>query len=301
MFEQSQISSLKSLVDSAQSVIIALPPDPDTDVVASGLALYLTLSQNKQVQIGSSSPVKVTSARLNGVDQIRTNIGSKNLVISFDYPEDKLDKIDYEKTEDGNIRLLIRPIQGEDAPDPKAIKFTYSGANADLVFVLGVKSLEELGRLYSDEKAFFDSANLVNITNASQPSPFTEHTFANSSATSVAEISALLLKDLNLSLSAEAASNLLTSISESTQGFASPRASADTYEAISYLLRQGGRRPPSLQPGFASTVPPFTPLSPATSPATPPVPTPTPSKVPSDWKEPKIFRSDTPKRTPSSK
>lgn len=293
MFDQEQFNSFKEAVNQAKSIIIALPPDPDTDVLAAGLALYFSLSQTKSsIEIGCSSPVKVPSASISGIDKIQNSIGNQNLVVSFDYPENKLDKIDYEKTEDGNIRLLVKPRSGEAAPKQNSIKFSYSGANADLTFVIGVQSLKELGRLYSEEKAFFDTANIVSLNLSPNPSSYAKYSFHAAQSTSLAEIVAFILKNSSLNLTSEAATNLLFSITQATQNFTSPKTSPDTFEIVAFLLRQGARRQPSLP----QTSPFPSPLRPS---PTLPLPSSPPSAVPSDWQTPKIFRSQN-KNVPSS-
>jgi nanoRNase/pAp phosphatase (c-di-AMP/oligoRNAs hydrolase) len=290
MFEPNQISSLKSTLDQAKSIVIALPPDPDIDLISAGLSLYYSLSTNKTVKIGCSSPIKVATARLFGLDQIQTSIGNQNLVISFDYAEEKLDKIDYEKTEEGKVRLLIKPRPGENAPDSKSIQFSYAGANADLIIVLGVQTLEELGKLYSDEKTFFDQANILSINLSNQPNSHAKYSLHTASASCLSEIAAFIIKNTGLSLTPDPASNLLIAISDATGNYTSLKTTAETFDLTAFLLRQGGRRLPSLaqQPSFVQPQPIVTPVA---------TPTPNPAiqnqnqPVPSDWKKPKIFHS----------
>jgi nanoRNase/pAp phosphatase (c-di-AMP/oligoRNAs hydrolase) len=288
MFEPTQITPFKSAVDQAKSIVIALPPDPDVDTISAGLGLFSALSAltEKVVKIGCSSPVKVTSARLFGIEQIQDNVGNQNLVISLDFQEEKLDKIDYEKTEEGKIRLLIKPRPGETAPDSKTINFSYTGANADLIITLGIQSLEELGKLYSDEKPFFDQTDTANFSLSNQPTSFAKYSLNKPTASCLSEIIVMVAKTMNLTLNPDASSNLLLAISDATLNYTSLKTSADTFETTAFLLRQGGRRLPNLaqQPTFTPpqiTQPVQVPASPVTS-STP---------VPSDWKKPKIYRS----------
>jgi hypothetical protein len=291
MFETNQISDLKTKIDQSHAFIIALPPEPDLDTVAAGLSLYFSLSQKHSVKIGCSSPIKITSARLFGIDKILTSVGNQNLLISFNYPEDKLDKIDYEKTEDGKVNLLIKPRTGESAPDPKEVSFNYTGVQADLIFVIGIQSLEELGRLYSDEKEFFDSTPIVSLNLTNNSSSFAKHSFHTATATSNSEITAYLIQKLNLSLTPDSASNLLLAIADTTQNYTHVKTSSNTFELTAFLLRQGGRRLPNLsqQPILAASPTPS--LTPVSAPAS--VTNTNNQPIPSDWKKPKIFHSNT--------
>lgn len=290
MFNQTETDSLKTAIGTAKSIIIALPPEPDMDTVAAGLGLYYSLVQTKSVHIGSSQSVKISNARLLGIEKIETNIGNQNLVISFDYPEDKLDKVDYERSENGNVKLLIKPRAGETAPDPSLIKFNYSGAEADLVFVLGIQTLEELGRLYSEEKAFFDSANIVSLNLTQDQSNFAKHSFHTQSASCLSELVAYLLRETEYSTTPDGATDLLLSISQASDNYTSQKITPDTFEITAFLLRQGGRRSPALfRPAFVpqsvQAPLPVASMAPKNQ---------TENRVPSDWKQPKIFRNQPP-------
>ena len=76
-------NTFKTAVDSANSILILLPTNPDFDQVAAGLSLYLSLMGGKNIQISVSSPVTVEFNRLVAVNKIATELGNKNLVISF--------------------------------------------------------------------------------------------------------------------------------------------------------------------------------------------------------------------------
>ncbi|OGD71016.1 hypothetical protein A3A84_02910 [Candidatus Collierbacteria bacterium RIFCSPLOWO2_01_FULL_50_23] len=309
MFDQNLVSKTKEELTAAKSVAILLPPDPSTDLVAAGLGLYLSLSDaGKQVQIGSGSQIRVENADLFGVDKIKNSIGNQNLVISFDFKEENLKKVDYDVDENGKFMLLIQPQPGCSAPDTSTINYSYSGASADLVFILGVNSLEELGKIYADEKSFLDGAKIVSLNLTAKGSNMTTMAFHNNAASSNAEMVGYLLKAWDINPTADAASNLLTTISTSTNQFNSPKVTADTFEVIAFLMRHGGnlgRSPFAGSSRFGAFPPsglrPF--MGPDMTPPTfdddeLPPPTPFPggpgrvNRVPADWnKRPKVMRS----------
>src|SRR3989338_10247156 len=195
MFDKNLIKEAKDEVTSAKSIAILLPPDPDSQIVSAGLGLYLSLvGSGKQVQIGCASQIRVENAELFGVDQIKNSIGNQNLVISFDFKEENLKKVDYDVDENGKFMLLIQPQPGSPAPDTSTINYSYSGASADLVFILGVNSLEELGKIYADEKSFLDGAKIVSLNLTAKGSNMTTMAFHNNAASSNAEMVGYLLK-----------------------------------------------------------------------------------------------------------
>src|SRR3989338_802334 len=208
MFDKNLIKEAKDEVTSAKSIAILLPPDPDSQIVSAGLGLYLSLvGSGKQVQIGCASQIRVENAELFGVDQIKNSIGNQNLVISFDFKEENLKKVDYDVDENGKFMLLIQPQPGSPAPDTSTINYSYSGASADLVFVLGVNSLEELGKLYADEKAFLDKAKIVSLNQTSKPSNIASLALHTQATTCLSETVGFLLKSWQINPTADAASS----------------------------------------------------------------------------------------------
>ncbi len=310
MFDQNLVNQAKDELNAAKSVAILLPPDPSTEIVSAGLGLYLSLSgSGKQVQIGCSSQIRVENADLFGVDKIKNSIGNQNLVISFDFKEENLKKVDYDVDENGKFMLLVQPQPGCEAPDTSTINYSYSGASADLVFILGVNSLEELGKLYADEKAFLDKAKIVSISLTTKPSNISALAFHSNAATCLPEMVGFLLKNWEINPTADAASNLLSVIGTSTNQFTSPKVTADTFETIAYLMRHGGhlgRSPFAATSRFGAFPPaPMNPFSggPSMMPPTFDEELPPPpafgsgqpfsgmSRIPNDWKKPKIFKS----------
>lgn len=278
MEDQNNIGPVGKLIESAKSVIVVLPPEPSSDLVAAGLSLHLSLKESgKQSQLGCGSDVQV-DGRFKGAEEIVDSIGSRNLIISFDYHEDDLEKVDYDVRSDGKFYLLIKPKSGAPVPDTSNVKYSYSGASADLVITLGVNSLEELGKVYADEKTFLDGAQILSLNITPRPVTFTGNLFQQPLG-SFSELVAQLLEKTKLKVSSDAAFNLLNSIHEETQGLTSPRMTAETFSSIAFLMRSGARLP-----NQSAFVPKFTPPPFFESPEEP-------QAIPTDWKTPKIFRA----------
>lgn len=297
MEDQSKTKSLANLLISAKSVIVILPPEPSSDQVCAALSLHLAIKDSgRNSQIGCGSEVEV-DPRLKGGGDITDTIGSRNLVISFDYHEDNLEKVDYDVRDDGKFYLLIKPKTGAPVPDATGVKFSYSGANSDLVIVLGIGTLEELGKIYAEEKAFLDSATIISLSNTARPAAFTNNQLQNLNA-SYSEIVTHLLESASLKPGLDAASNLLTGIYEETANLTSAKITADTFSSLAFLMRSGARLPNqhafvprfSQPPFFEAPHAPVAPMAPIINVN----PAEDPRQVPLDWKQPKIYRaSDT--------
>jgi hypothetical protein len=115
------------------------------------------------------------ASNLHGAREIVDSIGARNLVISFNYHEDDLEKVDYDVRPDGKFYLMIKPKANSPVPDVSNVKYSYSGASADLVITLGIGSLEELGKIYADEKKFLDEAKILSLNTSPKPVQFTNN------------------------------------------------------------------------------------------------------------------------------
>lgn len=305
MFDQTQLNGVKDVLSSAKTAIVLLPPEPSSDQVGAALSLFLSLEKSGLTcQIGCSSPITVENADFFGVDRIATTIGNQNLLITFDFSENDLKKVDYDVDENGKFTLLIEPQPGVMPPDTSTIRYAYSGASADLVFIIGTNSLEELGKIYADEKTFLDSAKTISLNLVNRPGSFATFNLNSALSTSVSEMVGNLLRELGVQPTADAATNLLTTILDSTNQFQSPKVTPDTFEIVAFLMRAGGhlgRSNLSTSSRFGAFPPSFpAPLFDA-PPMTAPTfeddfssPPPAPRSIPNDWKKPKVFRSTNP-------
>lgn len=293
MEDKNKETDIKSLLNTAKSVIIILPPDPGKDVVAAGISLHLALKESgKSSQIGCGSEVHIDT-QIEGVSEIADTIGSRNLVISFDYHEDDLEKVDYDVREDGKFYLLIKPKEGSPVPDIGGVKYSYSGASADLVITLGANTLEELGKIYADEKNFLDNVEIISLNTTLRPVSFTSNLY-HLNGVSFSELVAGLIEKINLKMTPKIANNLLKNIYESSNNLTGSRLTADTFSSISFLMRSGAKLPSqqSNTPKFSQ--PPFfdapEPKQESILDETIPLPDEESAPIPSDWNKPKIFR-----------
>lgn len=308
------LEPIKQALSSAKQVLILLPQNPEVDSVAAGLALYLSLNkQSINTSIGCPTPMTVGFNRLFGVDKIKPRIGNQNLVISFNYPEDSLEKVSYDKdSQNQKFNLTIEPKAGMEPLDTSTVEYSYTGSSADVIFVIGARTLEDLGELYQSEKKLLDdkSKTIVNLSNLDRNNQFGTVNLYDPTASGACEIMTQVLNDLQLPLESDMATNLLAGIEAKTNNFTSPQTNADTFEMIAQLMRQGAKKshlaapttasaPAPRNPFTANPVPawprPTTPANPF--PVIPPVqPTSVPAKPPAAttppaWLQPKVVTS----------
>lgn len=229
--------SFKALLSEAKSILVLLPNTPNFDEVASGLALYLSLRGEKQVDIVCPSPMVVSFNRLVGVNKIGNESGNKNLVIKFaNYQAKNIEKVSYDIV-NGEFQLTIVPKSGLLSPDKGQIDIKYSGVSADLVVLVGAKMQSD----FAFDPKDFEKAKLVHI-GLSSISGQKDIISLDQPASSISEVVANLINSSELSLDPDIATNLLMGIEEGSDGLASPEVNADTFAAMSSLMRAGGRR-----------------------------------------------------------
>ena len=270
-----QLQELKTKLGTAQTVLLSIPTNPSQDVVASALALYLSIKQSgKTVSIVASSAPVVRDSHLVGLDKISEDVGGTNLVITLDVPENIIDKVT-SNTEGGHLNLIIAPAKGAAPLTAQNVKFGYSGAAADLVMVIGAADLKDIGSLAEKELELFKAERIANISN--QVGSFGAINITDPSSSN-SELVTALLKELALPLDVDIANNLMQGIESATSGLSSPNMTADTFEALAVLYRTGARRTTPSAPGQTARIVSDMPIVDSESPT-------------EDWTKPKIYNS----------
>lgn len=270
------IKPLQEAWAKTQSLLIITPGNSSLDAWAASLGLYLAIQESgKSTIVASSGQPLVAQANLVGIDQVTSKLGNRNLVISFDYIQDSIEKVSY-NVEGKKFNLVIQPKEGTKPLDPTSVNYNYEGSDAQIVFVVAAKTLAELGDLYLTGKKVFDQSLLVNLDNQTGNSKYGQVNLVEPLAISLSGLVLNLIQTLGLPLSPDTANNLWQGLEAATQKFQHPNLTADTFEAAATLIRAGAKRSAPLSPPPA--VKPF-------------IPTETPISPSSDWlKPPKIYR-----------
>lgn len=278
------ISTAKSLVEKSGEILVLLPQNPGPDSIASALSLFLALElSGKQAHIACGTPLDFKEYPLRQTDKITQKIGNKNLVISLKVDSrDSVDKVSYNLDEATKVfNLIVTPKKGAQPLDSKAVSFSLAGARADLIIIVGATSFDDLGSLYAAEPGLFTETSSIAI-NRLETVPFATHHLANDEVSSIAEWTSIIIEQLELSLSADIATNLLAAIDVVTNKLQLPSVNASTFENVAKLIRAGGVRvmlmPRQEEKPVAGPVE-VTPIAPV-------------SAVPEDWlSPPKILKA----------
>jgi len=268
-------NSIKSVISTAKAVLVMLPNNPTFDQVASAASLYLALSteQGKEVSLYSPSPMIVEFNRLIGVNKVKSELGNKNLSISFsNYDPQGIEKVSWD-IDKGEFKLTIVPKAGVASPSSDQVIVGYAGVAADLVILVGGTNEADFAAITSEDLAKVSLAHIgvsqLNVTGR------TVSEFATPGA-ALSEVTAKIIKDSGYNIEADIATNLLMGVEEATQEFSTSGVTADTFMLVSELMRAGGKRlsqgQVKAQDFPAGAIPGM------------------PQNVPSSWTEPKIFK-----------
>lgn len=240
--------NFKGVIDKSVSLLVLLPLKPTFDEVASGLSLYLSLRDIKDIQVYSPSPMIVEFNRLVGINKISTELGNKNLIIQFEnYKANDIERVSYD-IKDGQFKLTVIPKQKVNPPSKDSVSLSYSGINSDTVLIIGGNNESDFPAISGSELA---TANIVHVgTIDKNLVPGKNYISFSRPASSVSEIVFGLINRIGINIDEDAATNLIMGIESSTNNFSEPSVSADTFQTISDLMKLGGKRSGHLPGSF---------------------------------------------------
>lgn len=213
--------SILENIGAAARVVILLPAEPKFETVAAGLSIYLALKNGgKNADIACPTPMIVEMNRLVGVDQVKTQLSGRNLVISFDYVKDAIEKVSY-NVEDGKFNLVIQPKQGHRPLSADKVAYSFSGAGSDAVILVGTTDEGVLKAVSADKES--GEGQIFSL-------------MANE-AKSLTSEAAALIGQLGLTMDKDTAGNLYQGLVRETEQFMNVKAAE--FETAAYLVKAG--------------------------------------------------------------
>lgn len=239
--DTNQITQINDLLDQVKTVLVIIGNKSDQDVLAAATSLYKSLQvADKDVSLLASRKPE-NSFGIAGASDIKTEIGNQNLTISFDYNEEAVDKVSYHIGEETNkFYLTIKPKKGSQPLQSDSVDFSYTGAEADLIFSIGVTNLEDLEQLYFGYEKLFRDTPIISL-NTYQTS-FGTVKLDTVKGVGYSEVVGQLLVELELVIQSQNATELLHVLELTSNHFQSPRTTATTFELAAQLLKAGAQR-----------------------------------------------------------
>lgn len=241
MDQNSKDQTLESLTKS-ENIVIVIAKDLAFDGLASGLALYLSLTKlGKKVIVLAKEPQVADAQKIYGVDHVGKTNGVKTPVIVIRNAPQTVDKVTYFLDGD-SLKVVIHPLAQGSGVEKDQISLEYTNVPIELVFAIGFPSLEKLRSEVIHEYIIDSNTRIVSIDKQEPSQKYAQNNFIDPSATNVGEITAKLIQDLALPIDEDVAYNLYTAISEATDNFSPAKATAQTLEVASWLVKFGAGR-----------------------------------------------------------
>ncbi len=240
MLDASQITQLKNLTDEAKNHLIIFDYRAKPSILAAAASTFLALRQmGKEVTLAAVK--KPNQTKIVGLEAVQTELGKQNLTISFDYNEAAVDKISYHIGEESKkFYLTIKPKKGQPPLDSKTLEFSYTGFEADIIYLFGVDDLENLDKLYFGYEEVFKDVSTISFHD--HPTTFGTLKFDASEDVSLAALVFTLFTKLVWPISPDVATDLLYGIEADTDGFRSKLVRAETFDQVARLMKLGARR-----------------------------------------------------------
>ena len=169
MLDETVVQKFKDYLDAAQSVLVLFPTTASNEQKAIAASLFLGISRfGKAVRLVTPAVPESQDTPYAGIEAVQTDMGNQNLTVGFSYSPEQVDKVSYHIGEETHkFYLTIKPKPGFQPLDASTVEFSYTGASADLVVVVGVSSLENLEQLYFGYEELYTTAAVISITTAS--------------------------------------------------------------------------------------------------------------------------------------
>src|SRR5258708_915718 len=224
------------------SSILIISSGASGDSVAAALGLRSFLKKlEKDVVLLSEQQVSEKFNFLPEVNEIKDRIDlTKSFVIDISTKKSAVEELSYKKDAE-KLSIYLKPSKGEfSAPD---VSFRSSMFPYDLVILIGVPSLEQLGELYSNHAELFFDVPLINMDFRASNENYGQYNLVTLSATSCSEIVLDLISKFESSLIDEnIATQLLTGIISETNSFQHVRTTPQIFLKASQLVSLGAKQ-----------------------------------------------------------
>lgn len=241
--ERTPIKQAIDLIGKSNNIVVALPSNPSTDAVSSGLALFLALQRlGKKVKVVCSGFVLPPRHQfLPKSEEINSDlIALRKFIISLDVSRTKVEELSYNISDNKKLDIFITPKDG--FFEERDVKTSASNYEYDVIIVLDTPELEGLGKIYDNNTEFFYHTPIINIDHNPANENFGEINVIDLVATSTSEIIFELLKELETGLDEYVATSLLTGIISKTKSFQTSSVTPRSLAISSHLIENGARR-----------------------------------------------------------
>ncbi len=241
--KQTKEEQLLALIDESSSVLIALPENPTTDAIASGLAMLSVLEKKeKRVKVVAAGfQLPANHSFLPKSDEIFDDVSAlRKFVISLDLARASVEEVSYD-IEDAHMKVYVTPKDG--FFEESDVSTTSTDYSYDLVITIDAPDLESLGRIHEMNADFFYHTPIINIDHSPANDHYGQVNLVQVTATSSSEIVFELISEWEGKMLDEyIATSLLAGMISKTRSFKSGSITPRSLAIASHLVSQGARR-----------------------------------------------------------
>lgn len=237
MDEQKQ--QLVEKLKSANNILVTVSSNPSVDQLAACVGLTIALNKlDKHATAVFSGEIPDTIDFLKPEATIEKNTDSlRDFIIALD--KAKADKLRY-KVEDKVVKIFITPYRTSISEDD--LNFSQGDFNVDVVVALGVHQQQDLDQAITAHGRILHDATVMVINN-SEAGELGSVNWVDTTASSLSELTAILVKDLDKKLTdQQIATALLTGIVAATDRFRDQNTTARTMSVSADLMSAGANQ-----------------------------------------------------------
>ncbi|MDR0462949.1 MAG: hypothetical protein LBG64_01890 [Pseudomonadales bacterium] len=243
MENNNTLSTILSEVTTAKNLLIIYDGRTNLDIAASAISLFCWSKQKGlDVQLVSTSEPIVEHNTLVGIDKALTSLPKRNLVISLDYEEDRIDKVvSHLNEEDKKLLLIVQPKSNAKPLDTKNVHFDYEGVEYDQIITFNVGKKHELEKVLGRTSKNLSAQKLVAIGGVEKPDYECKFHLPCADEECLSADFAQAWQLLNIQVDSDIASNLMMGLDNKTEHFAKCQNPA-AFTLAAWLLDRGARR-----------------------------------------------------------
>lgn len=230
-------------IERSNNILLTAHHKLDPDSTGSILALYLILKKlGKQPVALCYEPIP---KNLEFLPHIRAIENDKKLlqdfIITLFNPESEVNEIKYTTTPEGYINILITPKKG--TYGEQDVTFKGMSNKFDLIIVVDSGDKKNMGKLYEENRAIFESTTVINIDHHASNDYFGDINLVDTSASSASELVYYIIEHMDAGLIDEdVATYLLLGIIADTGSFQHANTTPDAMKVAAELVRRGARQ-----------------------------------------------------------
>lgn len=240
-----------SLMKRSEKILIMPSAPPDGDSLGAALALYLLLKKlGKETTVVCVDPVPDVYQFLPESQIIGDRVvASKDFIISIDCRKASVETIK-SNVETDKINIIVTPKIGRFSEQD--VSFNYGPAKYDLIIVVDTGSLDQLGKLYTDNVEMFNQVPVLNIDHHISNEQFGRVNYIDIMAASTTELLIPIVeafsKEKNEDLMNEdIATLLLAGIVTDTGSFQNSNTTPKAFDDAAKLIASGARQQEIIQ------------------------------------------------------